>query len=249
VLAFCKVLAAINVSGVLAEYREHPGLLMKLPGYRVQMGFGLHSGWAIEGAIGSEFKVDASYLSANVKLANSIETATQTYDVNILLSGEIYSGISHEMRRLCRQIDVVRFPGSTSAMRLFTIDLEPTRVKVQPSPSRPEKSRYKLRMMREATKEARWLATYIPSDQFTSDQLLVTMRERFVPSFAQRFEMGFRNYECGEWNDACRILFEASEIIGGDGPARALISFMNSISSPIDGSAPKSWRGVRLLVL
>ena len=32
-------------------------------GYEVEMGFGLHIGWAIEGAIGSKFKIDASYLS------------------------------------------------------------------------------------------------------------------------------------------------------------------------------------------
>jgi len=33
------------------------------------MGFGLHLGWAIEGAIGSHYKFDASYLSPNVNMA------------------------------------------------------------------------------------------------------------------------------------------------------------------------------------
>jgi len=41
------------------------------------MGFGLHMGWAIEGAIGSEFKIDASYLSPNVNLAARLEGATR----------------------------------------------------------------------------------------------------------------------------------------------------------------------------
>lgn len=39
------------------------------------MGFGLHYGWAIEGAIGSEFKIDASYLSPNVNTAAWLEGA------------------------------------------------------------------------------------------------------------------------------------------------------------------------------
>lgn len=43
-----------------------------MPGYNVKMGFGLHSGWAIEGAIGSEFKIDASYLSPNVNMASRL---------------------------------------------------------------------------------------------------------------------------------------------------------------------------------
>jgi len=48
----------------------------KLPNYYVKMGFGLHIGWGIEGAIGSEFKIDASYLSPNVNLASRLEAAT-----------------------------------------------------------------------------------------------------------------------------------------------------------------------------
>ncbi len=52
------------------------------------MGFGLHIGWAIEGAIGSEFKIDASYLSPNVNLASRLEAACKQYGVPILVSGE-----------------------------------------------------------------------------------------------------------------------------------------------------------------
>lgn len=54
------------------------------------MGFGLHCGWAIEGAIGSEFKIDASYLSPNVNLASRIEAATAQYGLPFLLSGDLY---------------------------------------------------------------------------------------------------------------------------------------------------------------
>jgi hypothetical protein len=35
----------------------------RIPGYVASSGFGLHSGWAIQGAIGTEFKIDAIYLS------------------------------------------------------------------------------------------------------------------------------------------------------------------------------------------
>ena len=34
-----------------------------MPGFKVRMGCGLNLGWAIEGALGSKFKIDASYLS------------------------------------------------------------------------------------------------------------------------------------------------------------------------------------------
>ena len=57
-----------------------------MKGYSVKMGFGLHFGWAIEvkmnffiikGAIGSVYKIDASYLSPNVNMASRLEAATK----------------------------------------------------------------------------------------------------------------------------------------------------------------------------
>lgn len=51
------------------------------------MGFGLHIGWAIEGAIGSFYKIDASYLSPHVTIASRLESMTKYYGVFILVSG------------------------------------------------------------------------------------------------------------------------------------------------------------------
>lgn len=48
-----------------------------MPNYSVKMGFGLHLGWAIEGAIGSPYKIDASYLSPNVNMAAVLEGCTK----------------------------------------------------------------------------------------------------------------------------------------------------------------------------
>ena len=45
-------------------------------GLQVQLKAGLHSGWVIEGAVGSSHKIDASYLSPHVNMAARIETAT-----------------------------------------------------------------------------------------------------------------------------------------------------------------------------
>lgn len=39
----------------------------------------MHYGWAVEGAIGSLHKIDASYLSAHVNMAARLEAATKQY--------------------------------------------------------------------------------------------------------------------------------------------------------------------------
>lgn len=72
-----KIYAKINREPKILEYRKDARLNTRLPGYKVKMGFGLHIGWGIEGAIGSEFKIDASYLSPNVNMASRLEAATK----------------------------------------------------------------------------------------------------------------------------------------------------------------------------
>lgn len=57
-------------------------------GFEVSMGFGLHVGWAIEGAIGSEYKIDASYLSPNVNMASRLEAATKQFGCSLLMSDD-----------------------------------------------------------------------------------------------------------------------------------------------------------------
>jgi len=78
-----------------------------MPNYQVALGFGLHIGWAIEGAIGSGFKIDASYLSPNVNMANILEAATKEYGVPLLLTGDLYGYLSDKMKLNCRRLDIV----------------------------------------------------------------------------------------------------------------------------------------------
>lgn len=77
VLAFIKIIIRYNLSKKLHYYSENKDILALLPNFHIQMGFGLHFGWAIEGAIGSNFKIDASYLSPNVNLSARLEAASR----------------------------------------------------------------------------------------------------------------------------------------------------------------------------
>jgi len=60
-------------------------------GRDVALGFGCHFGWAIEGAIGSAMKIDASYLSPHVNTASRLEAATKQLRTPLLMSGAISS--------------------------------------------------------------------------------------------------------------------------------------------------------------
>lgn len=96
--SFLKIIAKINKLSHILAYRQDKELNARMPDYKVKMGFGLHTGWAIEGAIGSYFKVDASYLSPNVNMASRLEAATKQYGVPLLVSGQFFSVLTPEVR-------------------------------------------------------------------------------------------------------------------------------------------------------
>ncbi len=122
--SFIKIIAKINKLTHILEYRNDPGLNDRMPNYTVNMGFGLHCGWAIEGAIGSFFKIDASYLSPNVNMASRLEAATKQYGVPLLVSGSIHFMFTAPIQNLCREIDTVTVKGSIHPVKFYTVDMD-----------------------------------------------------------------------------------------------------------------------------
>ena len=87
-----------------------------MPNYTVKMGFGLHLGWAIEGAIGSDYKIDASYLSPDVKISDHLELLTKVYGVMLLFSKELYDNLTVEVQGLSRELDAIKLHGRQEIM-------------------------------------------------------------------------------------------------------------------------------------
>lgn len=110
-----------------------------MPNYVVSLGFGLHIGWAIEGAIGSSFKIDASYLSPNVNMANTLEAATKEYGTPLLFTGDLHQYLSEKIKAHSRLIDCVRFTGHQK-YELYTVDINLNNIQVSPN----EEKRHKL---------------------------------------------------------------------------------------------------------
>jgi class 3 adenylate cyclase len=88
----------------------------------IKMGFGLHVGWAIEGAVGSTFKIDATYLSPHVNMAARLESLTKTYSANILMSGEFVALLPPTWSRRIRLVDIITVKGSSIPLEIYVID-------------------------------------------------------------------------------------------------------------------------------
>ena len=90
-IAFLKILTLIETHPDILSYNNHKKLQKNIRGFKVSMGFGLHAGWAIEGAIGSHLKIDMSYLSPNVNMSMRLEGLTKIFHVPFLFTSSLYN--------------------------------------------------------------------------------------------------------------------------------------------------------------
>jgi hypothetical protein len=233
---------------VLNEYRKHPGLIARIIGYRVQLGFGLHIGWAIEGAIGSQYKIDASYLSPHVQRTTLMEYTTKIYGVPIALSNDLVNFMDADLMDLLRPVDNVFLPGSKTPVEVFVMDLDIDTVTMVPyvATGSGAKERFKIRQIRNVAKDSFWKESFSAVSLFSTDHTLKLMRAKYTKKFFQAFQKGYLNYRAGEWEVALEALKESSNMLGtADGPSTALIDFIKSQPK----GCPAGWKGIRSIQL
>lgn len=171
------------------------------------MGFGLHVGWAIEGAIGSTYKIDASYLSPNVNMASRLEAATKQFGVPLLFSNDFAQLLSPSVLEECRQIDVVTVKGSSEPKGLFTYDVDLK----QSLPPRDQ-----LNML-EYVSHSKTVNRYL--NEFHEHPDIVCIKDKNKDKdFREKFNQSFQLYIDGRWTEAREILFDA--LVGSKGDER-----------------------------
>jgi len=248
VMAFIKVVAELGRDHQLRILTQHPLLQSRMPDFRISVGFGLHLGWAIAGAIGSEFKIDASYLSPHVNLAGQLEAATQEYGVTILMSEPLVRSCSSAFSRHFRPVDHVQLRGSTKPTQIFTVDLDADVLSVERFPKRKNPDRRAVRQERARQKLEVLSEAYEVHRQLAADKYVRMMRRPFSLVFFQEFERGFLNYIAGEWSVAAPLFEKTRTMLrsgnGDDGPSRAILEYMESHNF----EAPLHWPGWRELV-
>lgn len=189
------------------------------------MGFGLHQGWAIEGAIGSFFKIDASYLSPNVNMAARLEAATKQFETPILISGHLRDICSHFVQQILREIDTVTVKGSIRPMRLYTVtidteDLEPSDDPMLLLPIKEKKTiRDQIRKDMFNRLNNGLVTTW---QEFTSDSDFIEMRKNVDPHFEAKFGDAYKSYIQGDWKIAGDHLKILIKMRPHDGPTRNL---------------------------
>ena len=235
--------------------------------FDVSIMIGMDAGWAVEGAVGSEYKIDATYLSPHVNMASRMMSASKQYGVKLLMSQAVEELLSSNAREKLRHLDTVYVKGSSVAQRVFTYDARRQGVDFFLFARSPEQSD----MDAESYSPAIW----------ELDQDLRAMRQHISEEFQRKFKDGVRSYLAGKWKTAISTLRTADDIMIttvleegyidynpdeeidgrifdrqntddevqrlrnelGDGACKCLISYMERRG----GVPPKDWKGVRPL--
>lgn len=245
-ISFLKIISGINKKPQVMKYRLNEKLCGRMPNYKVKMGFGLHFGWAIEGAIGSEFKIDASYLSPNVNMASRLEAATKQYGVPLLISSELHRVLSKKTQRYCREIDRVTVKGSNKPIGLFTVDVDiailiPSEEKGYTKMELKEKHRIaKANVLESVFSNEESIKA---SSFFDIDKDLMRMTENVFGVFRNTFSEAFDNYVRGDWG-ACKTQLDLCfNQRPDDGPSTTL----SAVLKEHNYMAPPDWKGFRVL--
>lgn len=169
------------------------------------MGFGLHVGWGIEGAIGSEFKIDASYLSPNVNLAARLEAASRQYGVPILISGELHSILSPKVQKICREIDTVTVKGSLLPMRLLTVTVHfrsLSETKDQYLGMSPKEKKDLKNLQKQTILKQVYEGDTTTWEIISKDSEFKELRRKVNPSHEKAFGRAYHRYIDGRWAEA-----------------------------------------------
>ncbi len=208
VYSFVKMIADMTVAYSLLKYKNNKGLKDRIKNFEgVKMGFGMHVGWAIEGPIGSEYKIDASYLSPIVNIAGQLEAGTKGYGVPMLVTGNVYD-LMTENKRHMRHIDRVKIAGEKTPIDLYTVDVSPKTLLKAEGIRKPneangeEKKKAKIKnnfARRQMIEEIE--VKYITNSIWDFNDFHI-MREPFTSAFFEQFSAAFKEYLKGNWEKA-----------------------------------------------
>ena len=246
-LAYLRCLLKINKNLNILSYRNNKKLNIAMPNFKINMGFGLHLGYGIEGPVGSVFKMEASYLSPNVNIAARLETATKQFGVSILISGKLYNLFTDDMKSVCRYVDCVLVKGSSEPIDLYTIDInyditpqKKEKIKIIQTHEEKEKILKEKKMMIESLIEEYGSISPIILEKKSYWELIDEKSEIFYGAW----ENAMRLYKKGKWHEAKKYFEECLEEDSEDGPSNTLYNYIKEFNF----KSPANWKGQRELI-
>ncbi|SOV18566.1 adenylyl cyclase alpha [Plasmodium gaboni] len=220
----------------------------------LELSFGLHFGWAIEGAIGSSYKIDLSYLSENVNIASRLQEISKIYKNNIVISGDFYDNMSEKFKNSLRKIDRVTLKGCRNPLSLYTFDIclnkITKKVNMETFDANPHFDIKLLKVFDDIKKKAERKKrkkevlnlSYNLYEEYARNDDIKFIKIQYPKDYLEQFKIALESYLIGKWNVSKNILeYLKKNNIFEDQIVNQLWSFL-SVNNFL---APSDWCGYR----
>ncbi|ETW53671.1 hypothetical protein PFUGPA_03545 [Plasmodium falciparum Palo Alto/Uganda] len=184
----------------------------------LELSFGLHFGWAIEGAIGSSYKIDLSYLSENVNIASRLQDISKIYKNNIVISGDFYDNMSEKFKNSLRKIDRVTLKGCRNPLNLYTFDIclnkITKKVNMENFDAKPHFDVKLLKVFDDIKKKAERKKrkkevlnlSYNLYEEYAKNDDIKFIKIHYPKDYLEQFKIALESYLIGKWNESKNIL-------------------------------------------
>jgi class 3 adenylate cyclase len=245
-MAFVKIIAEMRRSMDVQFYNDHPVLQKQIDRWRVRIGMALHVGWAIEGPVGSDFKIDASYLSPTVALCELLESSTKVYGLPLIISESQYKILSLRAKERMRKIDVVKVMDRVLGLYVFNVNFE-SAVDEMPIGADGRVMHEYGELVKDEGLHDIGSATL---EKEGAEFLFVIDRDatKLQEGIPEELNLEYRDALCqmieGNWEPCAEILVRILRTLWpGDGPAEAMYRYMSEYSF----KCPPNWNGYHVL--
>ena len=215
-----------NVDGCLTCYATYEAVIRRFgPGFSIKMGFGMHVGWAIEGAIGSELKIDATYLSPHVEMSDRLEASSKIFLAKLNVSHWLHNLASPGLKKYTRPIAYIRAEGVTCPFTVWTYDVMYNKIGFG-KPTSTINPKTKKQDLTDWT-----------HPEYTEIQ------EGLHPEFIETWLKAYSAFVEGDWPAARRTFDAGMRLKPDDGPTLYLLGFMDANNDTL----PENWDGAHFL--
>jgi len=231
-----KTIAEIRRSAEIQAYKVHPRIISRFgPTFAPELTIGIHIGWAIEGVIGSDFKIDPAYLSPHISVGYNLVEARKEYGSSILMSEDFYGYLSVKAKNCCRRIDTVYVNYLPNTFGLYTFDITE---KELPAPD----THYIGKLIKLAKLDAVNVENFQHKGvdyMFTLDSDITGLQQDIPQHFFDSFRHAYVDYISGQWEEAKEFLEKALTDIHEDGPSLSIKRYIEEKGKPAE-DWPKS---------
>eukprot|EP00632_Arachnochrysis_sp_CCMP2950_P001313 CAMPEP_0185705634 /NCGR_PEP_ID=MMETSP1164-20130828/20270_1 /TAXON_ID=1104430 /ORGANISM="Chrysoreinhardia sp, Strain CCMP2950" /LENGTH=833 /DNA_ID=CAMNT_0028373023 /DNA_START=368 /DNA_END=2868 /DNA_ORIENTATION=+ len=214
-----------NADGCLTCYASYDAVLCRFGrGFKIHMGFGMHVGWAIEGAIGSDMKIDATYLSPHVEMSDRLEASSKIFEAKLNMSHWLVNLATPDLKQHLRPIANIRCEGVPVPLLIYTFDVTNSDESFGCSTSTVDEK------------------TKVQPLVDWNDAEFKSIQRSLHPRFRRTFVNAFQHFLDGDWGAAKRRLEFCLKYKDTDGPSKYLLKFMSDKGM----AAPLEWDGTAL---